>query len=154
MSLEAERQRLEEEVRARLHGRFPDVEVYDVELRGRGALAVYIQSPGGVDLDLCVAVSNELDELRDRYALEVSSPGLERTLRRADHFRGAVGERIVLRLAQPRDGRATYRGVLQEAGDEEFTLALDEGDVLVARYDEVGKATVVFVSAGDGGRHE
>lgn len=154
MSLEAERAHVEEEVRARLHGRFPEVDLYDVELRGRGVLAVYIQRPGGVDLDLCAAVSGELEQLRDRYALEVSSPGLERTLRRPSHFRGAVGERIVVRLAKPRDGRATYRGVLQEAGDEQFTLALDEGGVLVARYDEVGKATVVFVSAGDGGRHE
>jgi len=154
MSLEAEREQLEDEVRARLRGRFPGVEVYDVELRGRGALAVFIQRAGGVDLDLCAAVSDELDELRDRYALEVSSPGLERALRRPQHFRAAVGERIVLRLTTQRQGRATFRGVLQEAGEEALKLALDEGDALVARYDEVSKATVVYVGEDDGGRHE
>jgi ribosome maturation factor RimP len=146
MSLEAERELVERQVRARLRSRFPDVDVYDVELRGRGALAVFIQRPGGVDLDLCAAVSSELDELRARYALEVSSPGLERTLRRPDHFRGAVGERVLLRLSTPREGRATYRGILREAGGDELALALDEGDSLVARYDEVTKATVLFVS--------
>ena len=58
-----------------------------------GLVRVTIDRPGGtVDLDLCERVSRELSPLRDRYALEVSSPGIERPLVKPDHYRAATGQ--------------------------------------------------------------
>jgi ribosome maturation factor RimP len=79
-----ERHALEHLIAEKIRERFDDVELVDFELRGGRdpLLTVYIDRPGGVDLDLCVAVTHALDVLRDTYRLEVSSPGLARPLRK------------------------------------------------------------------------
>ena len=71
------REELEREIEARLAASFPEVELVDFEVRGQGTpvLTLFIDRPGGVDLDLCAAVNLGLESLRERYALEVSSPG-------------------------------------------------------------------------------
>jgi ribosome maturation factor RimP len=71
--------------------------------------------------------------------LEVSSPGLERPLRRADHFRGAVGSTVSVKLAGRR-----VRGVLLAADDEAFELALDDGTEERILYADVAQARTVF----------
>lgn len=129
-----------------LHKRFPGLELYDLELRGgrQSLITVFIDRPGGVDLDTCAAVSAALDGLREQHALEVSSPGLERRLRRPDHFRGVVGETVTLRTTVPRDGRSAFRGVLVEADADGVTVAVDEGSELRAKYSEIARANLVY----------
>ncbi len=156
MSGEARREEIERAVTRIVADRFPGVEVYDVELRGgrSSGVTVYIQRPGGVDLDLCAAVSSALEELRERHALEVSSPGLERRLRRADHFAAVVGETVKLRTALPIDGRAGYRGTVVAATADEVTLALDEGGSVTLRYEDIARANLVHRFESHGGQDE
>jgi ribosome maturation factor RimP len=125
---------------------FPDVEIVDVEIRGgREAVAtLFIDRPGGVDLELCAAVTQALEELRERYALEVSSPGLDRPLRTVAHFDHALGQRVYVKTREPIDGRAVYRGVLTAADSEALTLRLDEGDVVEIPLAAVAKAHVIY----------
>jgi ribosome maturation factor RimP len=156
MSNEARREQIERAVTAVVVERFPGVEVYDIELRGgrSSGVTVYVDRPGGVDLELCAAVSTALAELREQNALDVSSPGLERRLRRPDHFRRVVGEAIALRTREPVDGRASFRGTLIEAGNDAVTLTLDEGGRVTVRYDEIARANLVYRFASHGGRDE
>jgi len=148
-----QRQGLIDDVVAALAPAHPDVEVVDVEVTGGRdeALTIYIDRPGGVDLDLCEAVTRDLDGLRDRYALSVSSPGLDRPLRTPGHFAAARGVRVFVRTAEPLDGRAVYRGRLTEPGPPELALALDEGGSVRIPYTTIAKAHVIFEFDDDGG---
>lgn len=151
-----ERHELETEIEGLLTERFPDVELVDIELRGQPApiLTLFIDRPGGVDLDLCAAVSRSLDELRDRYALEVSSPGLDRRLRKPAHFAAQVGRKIAVHMERAIEGRRNYRGVLAAADDRSITLTLEGGDSVTLPLDALGKAHVVYSHATDGGQRE
>ena len=84
----------------------PDVEVLLAEVVGGRLVRLYIDHPKGVSLELCERVTTHLPAVRDRYALEVSSPGPERPLSKPDHFRRFVGRRARVRTrgALP-DGR-------------------------------------------------
>ena len=143
-------------VEARLAERFPEVELVDLEVRGgsAGTVTLFIDSPGGVDLDLCAAVSEALGDLRERYALEVSSPGLDRRLRKPAHFAAALGRDVAVTLTQPQDGRRNFRGELTAAGDDSVTLTLAEGGEATLPLAAVARAHVVYNFDRDGGRRE
>jgi ribosome maturation factor RimP len=145
-----------ERIVAMLAAAFPDVEVVDLDVQGgRGArLTVYVDRPGGVDLALCEAVTRALDDLRGAYAIEVSSPGLDRRLRTPAHFERALGSRVYVKTATPRDGRSVYRGRLVAAGLEQISLAADEGGEVRIDYDTIAKAHVIFEFDDNGGRRE
>ncbi len=107
----------------------PGVEVLAVELSGRERFTVFIDHPHGVDHALCARVTDVLrDYLRD-YSVDVSSPGIERPLRKPEHFRRAVGRRVALRTAQPLDGRSRFRGPLLAAGDRTVRVGVDGGEL-------------------------
>ena len=108
------RDELESSIAAALAVSHPDVEVVDLEARGghNATLTLFIDRPGGVDLELCAAVSTALDGFRDRYVLEVSSPGLNRRLRKPTHFVAVVGCEVVVKTTSAIDGRRNFRGVL------------------------------------------
>ena len=105
-------------------------ELFDVEQAGT-VLRVTVDRSGGVDLDALSEatkrVSSLLDEhddlLPDRYLLEVSSPGIERTLRRPEHFRAAVGATVALKTRSGTDGERRVEGVLESADDEGVVVA-------------------------------
>ena len=82
---------IQAEIEARLSEVEPEVEVLLAEVVGSDLLRLFIDHPQGVTLDLCERVTNSLPELRERYALEVSSPGTERPLSKPEHFRRYVG---------------------------------------------------------------
>ena len=150
-----QKQRLVAEIEAALGSAFPDVEVVDLDVgKAGGTLTLYVNRDGGVDLDLCAAVSAALDEFRGRYTLEVSSPGLDRRLRTAAHFRAALGEDVAVKLAAPRDGRSNYRGVVTAADDDSVTLALADGGEASLPLREIATAHVVYDFATNGGRSE
>ena len=100
--------------------------------RGNGFVRLYIDAEAGVTLDDCERVSRAVSEVLDRedpvagqYTLEVSSPGLERPLRTAEHFARFVGETVFVELAQPLDGRRRYSGPLVAAGAETIEVDVD-----------------------------
>ena len=149
------REELESMIEATLAGRFPEVELVDLEVRGGpgGTLTLFIDRPGGVDLGLCGAVSAALDDLRARYSLEVSSPGLDRRLRKPAHFAAALGREVAVKLATPREGRSNFRGVLVAADEDSVTLDLGDGSATLPLPD-IAKAHVVYNFDKDGGRRE
>ena len=121
---------LQQQIETTLRTRVPEVEVLLAELPSPGLLRVTIDRPDGpVDLDLCQRVSRELTPLRERYALEVSSPGVERPLVTAEHYRRVVGSRVAVRTHDAVDGRRQFRGTLIEASDDEIELDLEGGPV-------------------------
>ena len=109
-------------------------ELWDLEYApGRhGFLRLYIDAPGGITLDDCERASravsamlDEADPVPGHYTLEVSSPGLERTLRTADQFARFVGETVYVELVEPLEGRRRYTGPLLAAGEETVEVEVD-----------------------------
>ncbi|HVP02899.1 MAG TPA: ribosome maturation factor RimP [Solirubrobacteraceae bacterium] len=134
---------LQREIEARLAEAEPGVEVLLVEVIDRGATArVTIDHPDGVTLGLCERVTYALPEVRERYALEVSSPGRERPLVKPEHFRRYLGRRVRVRTSAPIDGRRSFTGELVGATDEQVTVATDAGVVAIA-YDDIHRSNLV-----------
>jgi ribosome maturation factor RimP len=137
---------LQRDIEKRLAAGEPEVEVLLAELHGGETLRVFIDHPDGVTLALCERVTGALSELRERYTLEVSSPGLERPLTKPDHFRRFVGRRARVRtrggvrLATPT--RRSYTGELMGASDTEITLAADEGVVTIP-YSQIRRSNLI-----------
>ncbi|HUF84500.1 MAG TPA: ribosome maturation factor RimP [Acidimicrobiia bacterium] len=129
------------------------LELFDLELTGSGSgriLRVLVDRDGGVDLDSITAateaVSPALDAdgtLSGAYALEVSSPGLERPLRRPDHYRRAVGATVTVKTRDDDGAARRVRGVLAAADDDGFTLEVETGPERIA-YADVTQARTVF----------
>jgi len=116
---------LTQQIESTLRDRVPEVEVLLAEQASPGLVRVTIDRPGGVDLDLCERVTRELSAIRERYALEVSSPGIERPLVKPEHYRQAVGSRVQVRTEQPLEGRRQFTGTLIDAGNDEIEIDLD-----------------------------
>ena len=135
---------IQQEVETRLAERVPDVEVLLAHVVG-DTVEVYIDHPDGVTLDLCETVTLALPELRENYALTVSSPGPERPLSKPDHFRRFVGRRARVRLREAREGHRTFTGELVGASDDEVTIAADgTPPALVAiPYRDISRSTLV-----------
>ena len=150
------REELEATIEARLAERFPGVELVDLEVRGgpSAALALFIDRAGGVDLELCAAVSHALDDLRERYSLEVSSPGLDRRLRKPAHFAAALGEEVAVKLAVRKEGRGNVRGRLVAADERGITLVTEAGETVGLPLDGIARAHVVYNFERDGGHRE
>ena len=125
-------EQLTQEVEQRLSGTEPEVEVLLVERAGE-TLRVFIDHPAGVSLQLCERVTLALGDLRERYALEVSSPGPQRPLTKPEHFQRYVGRRARVRCA-PAAGlgvRGSVTGELIGATAQEVTLAAPDGVVAI-----------------------
>lgn len=98
------------------------VDLWDVTFTKEGAsyyLRVYIDKPGGVDIDDCVNVSRAIDPIIDEadpievsYTLEVSSPGIERELTKSEHFSKLNGETVTVYLYKAEDGKREISGKL------------------------------------------
>jgi len=114
-------------------------------------LRIFIDKPGGVNLDDCAraseAVSRRLDELDvidSAYNLEVSSPGVERPLKKPKDWQCFIGERIAVKtIKQPDTKRRNFQGILRAASDEDFEIEVD-GRKLVFKYSDVKKAHLLF----------
>ncbi|MBA2297613.1 MAG: ribosome maturation factor RimP [Actinobacteria bacterium] len=106
----------------------PGVEVLAVELNSDDRFTVFIDHPEGVDHELCVRVTELLADYRRDYAIDVSSPGLERPLRTPEHFRSAIGQQVSLRTTSRKKKlraevlEAGMRAVTVRAGDESLEI--------------------------------
>jgi ribosome maturation factor RimP len=133
---------IQTEIEAALAQAEPDVEVLLAEVVGGDVLRLFIDHPEGVSLALCERVTHALPEVRERYALEVSSPGTERPLTKPDHFRRFLGRRAKVRLRDSHHGRKNFTGELVGASDTEVTLAADEGVVQIS-YADINRSHLV-----------
>jgi ribosome maturation factor RimP len=133
---------LQAEIEARLAAAEPQVEVLLVEVVGADTLRLFIDHPDGVSLELCERVTYELNEVRERYALEVSSPGSRRPLTKPDHFRRFLGRRAKVRIRETRDGHKSFTGELVGASDSEVTIAADTG-VIAIPYADIHRSNLV-----------
>jgi len=133
---------LQDDIEARLAARAPDVEVLLAEVVGGETLRLFIDHPEGVSLALCERVTHELGDVREQYALEVSSPGRERPLTKPDHFRRYLGRRARVRTREPEDGRRTFTGELVGASEDAVTIAA-EGGVVSIPYDAIHRSNLV-----------
>ena len=110
-------------------------ELSDLELKlgGRdGLVRIFIDKHDGIDVEDCEAVSRQVsaildveDPLPGNYTLEVSSPGLDRTLTKPAHFQRFMGENVRVKLRFPLDGRRNFRGALKAADDENIEVEVD-----------------------------
>lgn len=133
---------IQAEIEARLAEAEPDVEVLLAEVVAGGLVRVYIDHPDGVSLDLCTSVTHALPEIRERYALEVSSPGLERPLTKPAHFHRFLGRRARVRTRGEHDGRRSFTGELVGASDDAVTIAVDSGVVAIP-YSDINRSNLV-----------
>ena len=132
---------IQTEIEARLAEAEPSVEVILAEVVGGRLVRLFIDHPDGVTLALCERVTRYLPEIRERYALEVSSPGTDRPLTKPEHFRRFVGRRARVRTRGDRAdaggarGRRSFTGELLGATDDAVTVAADTGVVSIAYAD-------------------
>lgn len=120
----------------------PGVEVLAVELAGPQRFCVYVDHPRGVDHALCARVTQLLRGYLDRYTVDVSSPGIERPLRKPAHFRNVVGRRVAIRIAGDIGGRRRFRGELVGAGDGTLSVQA-AGSTYDIPYDDIVRANLV-----------
>jgi ribosome maturation factor RimP len=157
---------LQADIEKRLADSEPEVEVVLAEVSGGRCLRVFIDHPDGVTLAMCERVTLLLNDLRERYSLEVSSPGIERPLTKPAHFRRFVGHRARVRtrharpvapqldgeraggLRSARPGAPTskrlvsFTGELVGASEEEVTLAAD-GGIIAIPYADIHRSNLI-----------
>ena len=118
------------------------LELVDVEyVRERDwYLRVYLDKPGGVDLDDCQMVSERLSEtldakdpIKENYLLEVSSPGLDRVLKKDKDFKRYHGSQVDVQLFKPLNGSKQFTGALGDVTDETVTIVTADGDLNLER---------------------
>jgi ribosome maturation factor RimP len=133
---------IQPDIEARLAETEPEVEVLLAEVVGGKLVRLFIDHPKGVTLGLCERVTKRLPEVRERYSLEVSSPGPERPLSKPDHFRRYVGRRARVRTRGRHDGHSSFTGELLGATDDAVTVAADTGVVSIA-YADIQRSNLV-----------
>ena len=111
-------------------------ELYDVEYVKEGKdyfLRIYIDSEKGIDLDDCEKVSNAITEILDKedyikeqYFLEVSSPGVERILRKEKHLKDNLEAEVQIKLFKPLEGQKQYKGILKNFNNDYVTIFTTE----------------------------
>jgi len=130
-----------------------EIELVDVEYvkEQRGwVLRVFLDKPGGITIDDCQAVSlvldkklDEEDPIRGSYSLEVSSPGLERPLKKAKDFQRFAGRLAEIRTYSGVYGRKKFKGILQGLRDDQVLLEF-EGEVIEIPLDLIAKANLAL----------
>ena len=130
--------------------------VYDVTMNGGKLVVALTRGDGtsdeGIDLETLTDVARQLntrldeeDPISGSFVLEVTSPGLERTLRTPDHFAGALGSEVTVRTKPDVEGERRVRGVLAGADDQLVTVELeDDGGERTLAYDDIERARTVF----------
>jgi len=154
---------MEEDQQAQVHRQVEEIseslvvsegmELVDLEYRREGprwVLRLFIDKDGGVNIDDCARISRELGDLLDvkdvipqAYVLEVSSPGLNRRIRKKEDFSRFVGEKVQLWLVSPKDGRRKIVGDLVGVEGEEVVVTATEGRFSVA-LEDIARANLIY----------
>jgi ribosome maturation factor RimP len=133
---------LQTEIEDRLAAVQPEVEVLLVEVVSVSTLRLFIDHPDGVTLALCEQVSGHLNEYRDRYSVEVSSPGQDRPLTKPTHYTRFLGRHARVRLRDARDGHKQLTGELVGASERDVTIAAGDGVVTIP-YEQIVRSNLV-----------
>lgn len=128
-------------------------ELYDVEYVKEGKeyhLCIYIDKPDGINISDCEKVNDvinpildEADYIAEQYFLEVSSAGLEKKLRKKEHFEKQIGNKIEVNLYSKLDNTKNLQGVLKECNDEFLLLLVDDKDIKIS-FNQIANAKTVF----------
>ena len=126
-------------------------ELVDLEAHtgGQGLLRIYIDQEEGINLDDCESVSRQLsavldveDPIRGRYVLEVSSPGLDRPLRTAEHFQRYCDHVVRVKLNQSRDGQRNFKGRLLSVEERDIVVEVDK-EIFCLALSDIASAQLV-----------
>jgi len=130
------------------------LELVDVEFvfeSGRWVLRIYMDKEGGVTLDDCAGVSRELGDLMDAediidlpYVLEVSSPGLNRPLKKEGDFVRSIGKLIKVTMVEPVSKRRNFTGRLSDVAEGILRLSLDNDQLVELPLRDVEKARLKY----------
>jgi ribosome maturation factor RimP len=133
------------------------VDVEYVSSYGRWILRLFVDKEGGVTIGDCARISEELGDLidvkefiRHQYSLEVSSPGLDRPLRKERDLSRALGKKVKVRMAAPVEGRRNFTGILLRYGDGILHLEVDGQEVALS-WPDVAKANLIYEFKSTGG---
>lgn len=140
---------IEQTVAAALQGQ--GVELVDLVIQNQGRkklLQFFVDKDGGVTLDDCSELSNKIDSVLEMeslidgaYILEVSSPGVKRALKKPEHFKKFINERVRIVLKTPLEGRGFFTGTIASVADDGFIL--DDGtNQFNFKYDNIKKANL------------
>lgn len=135
-------------------GESAGMELVDLTFRREGGgkiLRVTVDRDGGLDLDAISLVSQRISRRLDaegfdpggRYSLEVTSPGVERPLRRPEDFAKRIGQKVKVKTNEPVEGSHVHVGALTEADDAAVTVATEAGERRIA-HDNIASARTVF----------
>ena len=118
-------------------------DVYDIQYVKEGKdyyLRIFIDKPDGIDLNDCEKVNNEIDPLldkadfiKDQYFLEVSSTGLEKNLRKKEHFLKQLGKKIQVKLFTKINNQNTFEGLLKEYNDDFIILDVENSEIKIEK---------------------
>jgi len=133
---------LQAEIEQRLATSEPQVEVLLAEVVSAATLRLFIDHPDGVTLALCERVSGQLNDYREHYSLEVSSPGQDRPLTKPQHYTRFLGRHARVRLREARDGHKSVTGELVGASERDVTIAAGGGIVTIP-YEEIARSNLV-----------
>jgi ribosome maturation factor RimP len=129
------------------------VELFDLEY-GASKLTVTVDRPDGIDMEAVAAATraisrmlDEADPVPGHYTLEVSSPGLERTLRTPAHFTWAIGQQVSVKTVPAYEGPRRVKGTILDTADDTVVLETTEGELELA-YTDIDKARTVFEWGG------
>ncbi len=129
---------------------FELVDLVAVVEHGRAILRVFIDRPGGVTIDDCAAMSRELgtvldveDVMAGSYSLEVSSPGLDRVLKKERDFERFAGRRVKIRTARPVEGRSNFRATLKGVHEGAVVVVDDSGKEWNISMEDIRRARLV-----------
>ena len=127
--------------------------LYDVEFVKEGKdfyLRVYIDNDSGISLEDCEAVSNgineildEADYIKEQYFLEVSSPGVEKVLKKDRHLKENIGNKVQVKLFKPLAGKKVFEGLLENFSDDNICIKV-ESQILEIERSNIGQIKTVF----------
>ena len=130
------------------------LEMVDIEFqfeRGRWILRVFMDREGGVTVDDCSNVSRELGHLVDAesiidypYVLEISSPGLNRPLRKENDFIRSIGKMVKLKMSTPINRRRHFTGRLANVTEGMISLLVDDNNLVELPLKEIDKARLKY----------
>ena len=134
---------LTREVTGTVETQIPGVEVLAVELQSPTRFCVFIDHPQGVDHALCARVTDVLRSYLDRYTVDVSSPGLDRPLRKPAHFRNAIGRKVSVRTSNEVAGRKRFKGTVTAATNDALALDVADGERLSIPYAAIVRGNLI-----------
>ncbi len=130
------------------------VELWDIRFEKEGAdwfLRIFLDKDGGIDINDCEKFSraidgplDDADPIEQSYCLEVSSPGIERSLTRPEHFIKCKGQKIQVKLIRALEGQREFKGILEDSEGNKIVLRLEDGNAI-----EIDKKEASYIKLDD-----